>query len=197
MSGRVLLRVLHGSHLYGTAHAGSDEDWYEVLEGEPGGNPWTSRYGLSRQALDGRRDTVQKDLGTWLREVQAGVPQACEAAWATRGVEVDEVRELRLGLRVGSAGWARHRRAMRNFACAYWSGGGAGAPDEYAMKRARHAVRLARSLALLGRDGRYDPTMTPAEADACRRVAASLGPGDELWETCDTIAFRTDQGRRD
>lgn len=192
---RVLLRVRHGSHLYGTATPTSDLDLYEVLEPVPGGNPFTSRYGVSRQALDGREDVVQKDLGQWLREVSAGVPQACEAAWADGdAVEVDLVRPLRMGLRVGSSGWAAHRQAMRNFATGYWRYGAGGA--EYAMKRARHAVRLSRSLALLRRDGRYDPRLSPAEADRCRAVAANLGPGTELWELCDTIAFSTDEGRQ-
>ena len=186
----VLLRLRHGSQLYGTAHAGSDEDWYEVVVGEPSGNPWTTRYGLSEQLLDGREDVVRKDLGQWVREFQAGVPQAAEAAWAPDdAVEVDLIRPFRLGLRLGSDGWTRHRRAMRNFASGYWDGGDASGTLGYAMKRARHAVRLARNMDQLGRRGMYDPRLRPEEWEACKRVADNLSWGDELLQTCDWIAL--------
>jgi predicted nucleotidyltransferase len=184
----VLLRVVHGSRLYGTAGPGSDEDFYEVLTSIPLRNPWTSTRGVSRQTVKGSQDVVQKDLRQWMREVSAGVPQAVEAAWARpEFAETDLIGDLRAGLRLGSACWAPHRRAMRNFASAYWSGGAGG--EEYAMKRARHAVRLARNLFLLGKDGWYDPTMTAREVAACAQVAANLGPGEELWQTCDWIAM--------
>lgn len=190
MTREVLFRCLHGSHLYGTAGPGSDLDIYEVVVGRPAGDPWVSRYGYSRQSVGPDRDLVRKDLGTWLREVQAGVPQACEAAWAPdECVEVDKIRELRLGLRLGSSSWNRHRRAMRNFATGYWSGGDASGTLDYAMKRARHAVRLSLSLQKLREAGRYNPRMTAAEADRCRRVAANLGPGTDLLELCDGVAL--------
>ncbi len=182
---QVLLRVRHGSHLYGTARPDSDEDWYEVVTGKPHGGSGTKRYNYSRQSVRGAQDVVRKDLGTWMREAQGGIPQAVEAAWAPDdSVEVDLIRPLRLGLTVGSAGWARHRRAMRNFACGYWDGGHAGSA-EFAMKRARHAVRLSINLRKLRLDGRYTPRLTPAEWEECRQVAENLRWGEELWQTVD------------
>lgn len=182
---RTLLRVAHGSHLYGTAHAGSDWDFYEVLEPSGSGNPWTTRYGTSEQAFCGREDVVRKDLGQWMREVAAGVPQACEAAWARPEMAgVDLIRPLRFGLRVGSAGWPAHRRAMRNFATGYGA-----RTEEYAAKRARHAVRIALNLRDLRERGRYDPTMAADRADYCRKVADGLGPGEALLFHCDWLSL--------
>ena len=69
------LRTIHGSHLYGTNHAGSDVDWYEI---------WLT--GKNNQAVVNGVDTTKVNLETFVRLIDKGVPQAIEALFSPYSV---------------------------------------------------------------------------------------------------------------
>lgn len=151
---RVIYRTVHGSHLYGLAHAHSDKDYYQVVEPVK-----RKRYKYAKQTIIGEDDTVTVDLGTWLRLCDKGVPQALEAMFSQMP-EHDELAELRNSYRVGPANMRdTYYRTMENFVQA---------GD---FKRRRHALRLYLNLRQAMRHGRFNPTLTAKERYWTERVA--------------------------
>ena len=134
----ILLRLLIGSHLYGTAHEGSDFDWYEVHHSIRSG-----------QTLEGDVDTTRFSLGEFMRQADKGVPQALEVMFSPVGwPEVDKLEALRLGFRVNLAQAANtYERTIRAFHRA-----------KPTPKRLAHAQRLSWQREQLIRYGRFDPT---------------------------------------
>src|SRR5699024_12030470 len=61
----LLLRMRTGSHLYGTNHAGSDEDFCEVYDRLPGKRQ-------AAQTIDGDQDTTRLGLGELMRQADKG-----------------------------------------------------------------------------------------------------------------------------
>ena len=72
---RELLRSIHGSHLYGLAHANSDNDTYIVVD------QGTRR---AKQKIVGKEDVTVLTLGEFARQIHKGVPQALEALYSVR-----------------------------------------------------------------------------------------------------------------
>ena len=136
----IILRLLVGSHLYGTAHGGSDFDWYEVHDKID-----------SRQVISGNQDTTYLDLSTYMRQADAGVPQALEAMFAPAdyfGIEVDKFRDMRVNYRPDTARAANtYARTISSFKRL-----------KVTPKRLAHAVRLAYNLDQLVKHGKFDPT---------------------------------------
>jgi hypothetical protein len=89
MDKTVLFKTPHGSHLYGLAHAGSDRDYYTVLD-----KVKSKRAKYAKQKIVGDEDTMTLDFGTWLGQCVSGVPQACEAMFSQMA-EVDHIAEFR------------------------------------------------------------------------------------------------------
>lgn len=76
----VVLSTVHGSHLYGTAHAASDLDTYTVLMNSPVNRATTSVK--TKQLLVGNDDVLTTGLTEFLVKCEAGVPQALEAMFS-------------------------------------------------------------------------------------------------------------------
>lgn len=148
MPSDVLFRTVHGSHLYGTAHEGSDRDYYVVVRDNP-----THKTRFSRQTIRDGVDTNVVDLSTWLHYVEIGVPQACEALFS-RKADVDLISDLRESYRLSSSAWDRYLRTAINFVTAYGD-----------HKRIRHGFRLAVNLREIRETGRFNPTLTPKMAE--------------------------------
>lgn len=147
----VLLKTIHGSHLYGLSHAGSDEDWYTVVSRHKRG----AKKKYAKQNITDGVDNMKVDLSTFVHFCQEGVPQALEALFAPEP-EVDLLTAYRWSYRVNTANVTRtYRRTMRNFAM------------DDSLKKRRHACRLAINLGTMLREGRFNPRMTEGEiADA-------------------------------
>lgn len=151
---RVLFKTIHGSHLYGLAHADSDTDFYTVLEPVK-----RKRYKYAKQSIVDGVDSVTVDLGTWLRLCDKGVPQALEAMFSTVP-EVDHLAELRNSYRVGIDSMRdTYYRAMDNFVKA----------NDF--KRKKHALRLYLNLKQAARYGRFNPTLTDKQRWWVEQVA--------------------------
>lgn len=133
-----LLRLVHGSHLYGTAHENSDLDTYAVYSGK----------GKSKQTITGDDDVIVHSLDSFLIQASKGVPQALEAMFAPQeAVLHSEIEYLRSRF-VASGGETidRYCRTMYNFSL-----------GDY--KQRRHALRLAYNLRDLIEYGRFNPRM--------------------------------------
>ena len=139
----LLLRLLVGSHLYGTAHEWSDFDWYEVHD-------HLARR-ERRQVIDGDLDVVRFDLSTFMAQADKGVPQTLEVMFAPADwPEVDKFKHMRLGWRPDTARAANtYERTIKSFET-----------FKVTEKRLTYAKRLAYNRDELIRTGRFDPTDT-------------------------------------
>ncbi|UMO76295.1 nucleotidyltransferase [Streptomyces phage Tomas] len=139
----VLLRTIHGSHLYGLAHAGSDRDIYEVVATKR-----TRRKRNIKQTIVDGVDKTVVDMSTFMNMVDECVPQALEALW-TPVAEIDKINEFRTQYRVNRAKMREvYIRTALNFA----------KNDDY--KRRRHAVRLLLNLGTAMEFGKFNPELS-------------------------------------
>ena len=171
MEYEVLFKTRHGSHLYGLNHAGSDEDFYTVID-----KPRGRRYKWAKQSIIDNEDSLRVNLPTWLRLCDKGVPQALEAMFAPNPL-VDKIPSLRAAYRAGGEARRTYTRTIRNFVEA----------DDF--KRRRHAVRLGYNLHDLLRTGRFDPYMNKVQRWNANNIAECLR-GEELFEQIMTIVYR-------
>jgi predicted nucleotidyltransferase len=150
-----LFKTVHGSHLYGLAHAGSDNDYYTVVTKKEVdtrfGKQTRSRY--AKQKIDGTEDSMVVDFGTWVEMCKSGVPQALEAMFSTMPME-DSIADFRASFRVGTEAYDRYLRTIKSFALS----------EDNNFKKRRHALRLALNLQEIGRTGRFNPTLSKEDA---------------------------------
>lgn len=149
----ILFKTVHGSNLYGLAHADSDEDFYTVLEPQQ-----NSRRKFSRQTIVDGVDSMVVDLPTWLRYCEAGVPQALEAMYSHMPIH-DELTPLRAGYRVTTQAWDKYLRTISNFIYVAHEQG----KKNYKSKR--HALRLAINMNEFSHKGYFNPTLTDNMVD--------------------------------
>ena len=142
---RVLLRTVHGSRLYGLAHADSDDDNYFVVD------QGTRR---AKQTIVGKDDITVLTLAEFAHQIHKGVPQALEALFSPAGDALD-LDAYRHHFYVDTAACLNtYRRTIKSFSLA---------GD---FKRRRHALRLAYNLRDLAADGRFNPRLTERTAQA-------------------------------
>lgn len=141
-----LFKTQHGSHLYGLAHADSDNDTYTVLD-----KVKTNRARYSKQKITDNDDSMVVDFGTWLEMCRSGVPQALEAMFSQMPI-VDHIGPFRSAFRVSTGASERYLRTITSFC--------------YTQdpKRKRHGLRLALNMYDFTRKGFFNPTLTANEA---------------------------------
>ena len=121
----LIFSTVHGSHLYGLAHEGSDRDVYYVYEGK-GRN--------LRHAMNGDDDSVRGTLDAFLERAYTGSHQAVEALfsqkkdWAPGMFERYGAMLDRLYIEGGEV-FAKYERTIKKFSYGDF-------------KRRRHACRL-------------------------------------------------------
>lgn len=148
MEKRVLFKTVHGSHLYGLAHAESDNDFYTVLD-----KVKNARAKYAKQTIDADgTDSMVVDFGTWLDQCVSGVPQALEAMFSTMPI-TDNISHFRRGYRVSTGASERYLRTITSFV--------------YTQdpKRKRHGLRLALNMYDFTHTGRFNPTLEPNDID--------------------------------
>ncbi len=152
----VLFTTVHGSKLYGLAHANSDDDFYTVVTKKE----TDSRYGkqtrarYAKQTIVGDLDTTVVDFGTWVEMCRKGVPQSLEAMFSTMATE-DRIADFRASFRVGTEVYACYFDTIKSFALS----------EDEGFKKRRHALRLALNLRDLGRYGRFNPTLSKEDVE--------------------------------
>lgn len=158
-----LFKTVHGSRLYGLAHAGSDEDFYTVVTKKQTdtrfGKQTRARY--AKQKIDGDLDSMVVDFGTWVEMCRSGVPQALEAMFSNMTVGEDRIADFRSGYRVGTEVYERYLRTIKSFALA----------EDDTIKKRRHALRLALNMREMAKTGRFNPTLSREDAEYVTQYA--------------------------
>lgn len=155
-----VFRTVHGSHLYGLAHPGSDRDTFIVTFEDTG---------KAHQTMVGKDDVVRVGWRTFLSLAASGSHQSCEALFSTKKEWTPEGRALQPlidGMRVTGGEVAhKYERTIRKFS-----------HGNYKMRR--HGARLSLSLRGLRDEGRFDPTLTTPDRRWASLVA--IFEGEEL-----------------
>ncbi|GAA5198665.1 hypothetical protein [Microbacterium jejuense] len=159
----VIFTTIHGSNLYGFAHAGSDHDTFTVTD---------SHRARARQTVDDAgNDRVVVGLDHFLDLVHGGSHQSVEALfspvkeWADTPA-ADHYRPMLNAHRItGSEVFAKYERTIRAFAF-----------GDY--KRRRHAARLTTNLQQLRIDGTIRPRLSEDEARWCNLTADAYSGRD-------------------
>ena len=149
-----IFETVHGSHLYGLAHAGSDWDIYRVYEG--------TGTALKQSVTDGV-DTVRGDLEAFVLRAQSGSHQSLEALFSPVKTWMPGMQEkwgpYLEGFRVtGHEVFEKYERTIRKFCYGDF-------------KRKRHAIRLRYNLGELREYGRFNPRMRPGEITWANKYA--------------------------
>lgn len=165
----ILFQTIHGSHLYGTARPGSDEDYYTVIANRP-----RTRKRYAKQTIKGNRDETVIDFSTWRMYCDLGVPQALEAMFSPIP-EVDHIADFRRSYHIDTAAVVgRYRRTIKSFSL-----GGT-------VKLRRHALRLAVNLRDAVELGRFNPVLDPQAVSIITEV--SEWPDDDYFAVLEKTA---------
>lgn len=160
---KVLFRTVHGSHLYGLSHAGSDSDYYTVVTKKPVPTNRQVKARYAKQTIVGEDDNMVVDFGTWVEMCKTGVPQALEAMYSQMALQ-DDIADFRASFRVSTGVYETYMRTIKSFAL------------QEGYKKKRHALRLALNLNELARTGRFNPTLSPEDV---RYVSLYAHKGNE------------------
>ena len=158
----LIFSTVHGSHLYGLVHEGSDRDVYYVYDGKGTSNKL-------RQTMKGDDDSVRGTLDAFLNRAIAGSHQSVEALFSKQKVWYDErYRPMIDNLIItGSEVFAKYERTIKKFCYGDF-------------KKRRHACRLRLNLQDLREYGKFDPELTETQKIMCNAFA-KVYEGDELW----------------
>ena len=146
----VLLKTVHGSHLYGLNHEGSDLDYYIITSS-----------GNSKQSIKDGIDTNTVSFDKFVRLCFDGVPQALEAMFS-QVAEIDEIPYFRNGYRAGGSKVIdTYRRTIKSLSY----------DERHTVKYRRHAMRMALNLSDIVSYGRFNPTLSGTERLAVKYVS--------------------------
>lgn len=176
-----LFETKHGSHLYGTAHAGSDLDYFCVVEKQKKASH-DSKPGFSRQTFKKSEeglliDMTVVDLTTFMVGCEKGVPQYLEAMFSQEP-EVDLIEDMRRGYVAGATSVQTYLRTIKGFSYDERDKGN---------KMKRHALRLAYNVRGILEEGRFDPRLSPEQVVEFTELSTKTS--DEVYEAAMTIVW--------
>lgn len=156
----MIFETVHGSHLYGWAHEGSDMDIFRVTTS-------TSPRALQKH-VDGL-DIVTVGFDTFLSRALAGSHQSVEALFSKEKVWYNDVYKSMLANTKVCGGFVfeKYERTIKKFC--YGD-----------LKKRRHACRLSLNLRELRMYGTFDPRVKQYET-VMANATANLLEGDDLW----------------
>lgn len=166
----LLLRTIHGSHLYGLNHASSDVDFYEVWSDD-------AFRGKAKQSIVGNNDTVKVSLSEFMRQCHKGVPQSLEALYSPVK-DVNEIEYFVKGFKYGHEAVNTFMRTIKSFVL--------DPRGDKDTKYRRHAVRLALELNQMIEKGEFTPALSEVDKGLVRR-AESMSV-DEVKTLIDSIS---------
>lgn len=161
----LLFQTIHGSHLYGTAHDGSDIDLYSVFDG---------KFNTLHKASSSL-DVTTVSLDNFMRLAEKGVPQALEAMWSSNP-SVDRIKAVRSGFRPNIPS------AINTYASTISS-----FLRNPEVKMMRHAVRLSMNLRDLYDYGTFSPALSDLDK-AFLETYTSLDQLEEARAFCRYLA---------
>lgn len=179
-----ILHTIHGSHLYGLAHANSDTDSYSIFIGNPEGSPnengmdtaATKKFAKQTFDQDGN-DILKMHLSRFLENAREGSPQALEALFSPYAEFDPRYEAFFQGLRPSmELARARYRRTIINFAFHHGGRSATRAQREQKnekerYKLARHSLRLTLNLNDLMRYGYFNPSLSEEQAEYISELA--------------------------
>ena len=153
----LLLSTIHGSRLYGMAKPDSDYDWFEI---------YGFQKGRAKQRIAGSDDRTKAPYDRFMRYCEKGVPQYLEAMFSDMA-DYDNMPFDRK--QYYHPGMINVRDTYFRTIKSFWLSG----TENNDLKRKRHAMRLTLNLREMHGDGngRFNPTMTPAQIDWIDRHA--------------------------
>lgn len=156
----VIFSTIHGSHLYGLAHAGSDRDVARVT---------TSTATKARHRNGVEEDTMTIPWDVLLIRIQEGSHQSLETLFSPYKEWNPEYVHLKPYVEgwtiTGSEVFAKYERTIKKFCYGDF-------------KRRRHAVRLSLNLRDLRRDGRFDPVLNEDQIQYVNQIAMAYSNDD-------------------
>lgn len=160
VDGKLIFETVHGSHLYGWAHEGSDMDIFRVTDS-------TSPKALQKH--EGGYDIVTVGFSAFLTRALSGSHQSVEALFSREKVWYNEsYRPMLENIRVcGGEVFEKYERTIKKFCYGDF-------------KKRRHACRLSLNLHELRKYGTFDPRVDQP-ATVVANGYAKLYEGDELW----------------
>lgn len=147
-----------GSHLYGLAHAGSDNDTFEV---------WLGRR--TRQSMQGADDVLRVSYDDFVKGVAKGVPQFLEALYSPYKT-VNKLEHLKLH----PAYWTAVNTYLRTIK-SFWRDDPT-APRDFKLRR--HSARLAWNLEEFMQKGYFNPVLDETGREWCEQYATA---GQSYW----------------
>jgi predicted nucleotidyltransferase len=162
---KTLVKVIHGSHLYGLHTATSDLDYYVVYE-----FPWKIYRPKKQidQKIDEETDTTTASLERFTDLCIKGVPQSLETLFSdsSQWLEYDnswyyKSEEIKLLIRdeIPSILETYKRTALNFF-------------EKDDFKKNRHALRLCLNAKDLRKTASFNPTLDPNVCEEMTRIAA-------------------------
>ena len=156
----VLFKTIHGSKLYGLNHADSDDDYYVVTP-----TRYVSRKINAKQTIIGNDDVVAIDFKSFVTLAHNGVPQALETMFS-RASKSDFFEDYRTNYFASDPAVIHtYMRTIKSFSLS----------DKHGFKRRRHALRLSLNLEENLYTGRFNPTLSQANALKITRLAEKEG----------------------
>jgi predicted nucleotidyltransferase len=171
----VVLKCQHGSHLYGTAHANSDYDYYTIYDF------YNQRYRPKKKAqqrIQGDLDEVEVTLDRFTDLCFKGVPQAVEVLFSPKEAWVEENGWMNISAHIKNelvnyipAILETYRRTALNF---FWS-------NKDQEKKRKHAFRLLLNARELKTSGEMHPRLDKEQVEFIR-VSSSCYNSEEKFK---------------
>jgi len=158
----VILETVHGSHLYGFAHADSDYDFYRVITG-----------GKTMQTVTGKQDIMQVEFKDFQRLISLGTHQALEALYSPIKTVDNRWQPYFTGFHpdLGQMVY-RYTSAITNFGTRHQK-----TPilnfAELQLKPKRHMLRLADNLGEYMTKGYFNPRLSTAKVNEYTDLATN------------------------
>lgn len=143
----------HGSHLYNLAHAGSDNDTFEV---------WAGRR--SKQSISGSEDVLRVSYDDFVKGCSRGVPQFLEALYSPYKT-VNRLEHLHLH----PSYWTTVHTYLRTIK-SFWRND---PTDPKQFKLRRHSARLAVNLQEFMEKGYFNPVLVAGDREWCEAYATA------------------------
>jgi len=138
----IVLKTIHGSHLYGTANENSDRDNYIV---------YRSRMKPVQTISSDGQDRLEIGWPNFVEQCNRGVPQALEAMFSPKAT-IDAYPEFRAHYFAGGADvFDLFQRKIKSFFL----------DERDPVRYKKHSIRLALELRDLRSWGRFNPVLTP------------------------------------
>lgn len=155
----IIFTTIHGSHLYGFAHEGSDVDRFTVTD---------STRKRARQTI-GDEDHVRVGINTFLIRALGGSHQSVEALFSPYKEWNEDFAYMKPFLDnmvvCGSEVYAKYERTIKKFCYGDF-------------KRRRHACRLFLNLRELRQSGRFNPRLDEDQIQYVNSMAMARSNDD-------------------